>query len=197
MVNVTANTNPWIKTMKSYITKIPGFDVLGAKTLALLSAAWAPITATTYGSTIRRYFDFGAEHRFAPLMATPAHRARYVAWVRQLGTITASSLQPYMSAVNGFFKDHDLEAVALGDLVAAVRNGLAASHVAIDDTPVRVHMPASIVVQALRMDQALCLQLTDSTTRATLQTSPTRYQVQLLRACTTVLIMYSFFTHGG
>jgi hypothetical protein len=40
-----------------------------------------------------------------------------------------------MSAVDGFFKDHGLEAVALGDLVAKVKKGLAASHVAIEDTP--------------------------------------------------------------
>jgi hypothetical protein len=53
--------------------------------------------------------------------------ARYVAWLGQLGTIKASSLPPYMSAVNGFFKDHGLEAIALGDLVVKVRKGLAAS----------------------------------------------------------------------
>jgi hypothetical protein len=64
--------------------------------------------------------------------------AKYVTWLGQLGTIKGLSLQPYMSAVNSFFKDHGLEAVALRDLVAKVRKGLAASHVGIDDTPVRV-----------------------------------------------------------
>jgi hypothetical protein len=133
-------------------------------------------------SNLRKYYPpvlrllRGAETR----AITPAHMTRYVAWLGQLGTIKASSLQPYMSAVNGFFKDHGLEAIALGDLVAKVRKGLAASHVAIKDTPVRVHMPASIVVQALSMAQALRLQLTDSTTRATLQTSHARDQVRLL-----------------
>jgi uncharacterized protein (DUF1330 family) len=53
--------------------------------------------------------------------------AYYVVWLGQLGTITASSLQPYQSAVNGFFKHHGLEALVLGDLVAKVRKGLAAS----------------------------------------------------------------------
>jgi hypothetical protein len=32
----------------------------------------------------------------------------------------SSSLQPYLSTVNGFFKDHGLEAIALGDLVVKV-----------------------------------------------------------------------------
>jgi hypothetical protein len=43
--------------------------------------------------------------------------ARYVAWLGQLGTIRASSLQPYTYAVKSFFKDHGLGAVVLGDLV--------------------------------------------------------------------------------
>jgi site-specific recombinase XerD len=97
--------------MKPYITKVLSSDSLGATTLALLSAAWAPSTLATYGSTIRRYFDLCEEHRLAPLAATLAHMARYVAWLRQLGTIKASSLQPYMSAVNGFFMDYGLEAL--------------------------------------------------------------------------------------
>jgi hypothetical protein len=67
---------------------------------------------------------------------------------------------PPPNLVNGFFKDHGLEAVALGNLFAKVRKELAASQVAIDDTLVRVHLPASIVVKALRMAQALRLQLT-------------------------------------
>jgi hypothetical protein len=62
-----------------------------------------------------------------------------------------------MSAVNGFFKDHGLEAFALGDLVDKVRKRLAVYQVAIDDTPVRVHMLASIIVQALHQAQALRL----------------------------------------
>jgi hypothetical protein len=159
--------------MKPYMTIILGSDALGATTLALLSAAWEPSTSTTYGSTIRRYFEFYEEHQIAPLVATPAHMARYVAWLGQLGTIKASSLQPYLSAVNGFFKDHGLEAVALGDLVAKGRKGLAASQVAIDDTPVRVHLPASIAIKALRMAQALRLQLTEATSHERLQASPT------------------------
>eukprot|EP00873_Tetraselmis_striata_P042578 jgi/Tetstr1/462842/TSEL_007792.t1 len=45
-----------------------------------------------------------------------------------MGTIKASSLQPYLSAVNSFFKNHGREPMALGDLsaaaaAAAVRGG--------------------------------------------------------------------------
>jgi hypothetical protein len=179
------------------MARILGFDALGATTLALLSAAWAPSTTTTYGSTIRRYFDFCEEHRLAPLAAAPAHMARYVAWLGQLATIKASSLQPYLSVVNGFFKDHGLEAVVLGDVVAKVRKGLAASHIAIEEAPVRVHLPTSIVLKALRMAQALRIQLTEATSRETLQANPTRDQVRLLLACTNVVLLYLFFSRGG
>jgi hypothetical protein len=85
-VNVTTNPNPWIETIKTYIAKIIGSDVLVEKTLALRSAAWAPNITTTYGSTIRRYFNLCEEDRLAPLAPTPAHMARYVAWQGQLGT---------------------------------------------------------------------------------------------------------------
>jgi hypothetical protein len=173
--------------MKPYMTRILGSNTLGATTMALLAAAWAPCTAATYGNTISRYFDFCTEQQLAPLAATPAHMARYVAWLGQLGTIKASSLQPYLLAVNGFFKDHGLEAIAPGDLVAKMRKGLAGSQVAIDDTPVRVHLPASIIVKALRMAQAIRLQLAAATSREMLQANPTRYQVRLLRACTAVV----------
>jgi hypothetical protein len=183
--------------MKPYMTIILGSDALGATTMTLLAAAWAPTTAATYGSTIRSYFDFCAEQQLAPLAATPAHMARYVAWVGQLGTIKASSLQPYLSAIKSFFKDHGLEAIALGDLVAKVRKGMAASQVAIAETPVRVHPPASIIVKALRMAQALRLQLAAATCREVLQASPALDQVRLLRACTIVVLLYLFFTRGG
>jgi hypothetical protein len=103
IVIVTPDTNPWIETMKPYMTKILSSNVLGAKTLALLSAAWAPNTTATFGNTIRRYFHLCDEYMLVPLAATLAHMARYVAWLGQLGTIKASSLQPYMAAVNGLF----------------------------------------------------------------------------------------------
>jgi hypothetical protein len=123
--------------------------------------------------------------------------ARYVAWLGQLGTFKASSLQTYLLEVNGFFKDHGLEANAHGDHVAKVRKGLAASHVAIDNTPIRVHLPTSIVVKALYMAQTLRLQLTWATTRAALQGNPTLDQVRLLRACTIVLLLSLISSRGG
>eukprot|EP00873_Tetraselmis_striata_P010120 jgi/Tetstr1/430384/TSEL_020194.t1 len=58
-----------------------------------------------------------------------------------MGTIKASSLQPYLSAVNNFFKDHGREPMALGDLVSGVRKGLAASQVTLNPELMRAPLP--------------------------------------------------------
>jgi hypothetical protein len=79
IVTVIANTNPWIETMKPYMPKNLGSDVLGARNMAMSSTAWAPIIATTYGGAIRRYFYFSDEHMLGQVGATPAYMARYVA----------------------------------------------------------------------------------------------------------------------
>jgi hypothetical protein len=148
-------------------------------------------------STIRRYFDLCEEQRLAPLAATSAHMGtlRRVARATRHHQGLESSTLPIGSQRP--IKDHGLEVVGLGDLVAKVRKGLAASHVAIDDTLVRVNLLSSFVVKALRMPQALRLRLTEATTRAALQASLARYQVRLLRVCTTVVLLYLFFIRGG
>jgi hypothetical protein len=99
---------------------------------------------------------------------------------------------------NAFIKDHGLKAVAIGDLVAKVRKGLAALHVVIDDTPVRVYVQASVVIQALRMAQALQILLTEAATGVELHNIPTCKQSRLTRACTTTLvILHLFFSRSG
>eukprot|EP00873_Tetraselmis_striata_P028713 jgi/Tetstr1/448977/TSEL_036202.t1 len=44
--------------------------------------------------------------------------AQYVTYLGNLGTIKATSLQPYMSAINGFFQDHGMAAMAVGPLIS-------------------------------------------------------------------------------
>eukprot|EP00873_Tetraselmis_striata_P026062 jgi/Tetstr1/446326/TSEL_033869.t1 len=53
-----------------------------------------------------------------PLGATAATVARYIAWQGLRGNVTAASLQPYLSAINGFYRDHSAEPVAQGDLIS-------------------------------------------------------------------------------
>eukprot|EP00873_Tetraselmis_striata_P004168 jgi/Tetstr1/424432/TSEL_001453.t1 len=61
---------------------------------------------------------FSAEQGVPPLDDTAATVARYIAWQGLRGTVKAASLQPYLSAINGFYRDHGAEPVAQGDLIS-------------------------------------------------------------------------------
>jgi hypothetical protein len=49
---------------------------------------------------------------------------RYTALLAVLGTVVATSMQPYFSAVNKFFRDHHRQPTAVGELLADARRGL-------------------------------------------------------------------------
>eukprot|EP00873_Tetraselmis_striata_P014674 jgi/Tetstr1/434938/TSEL_023934.t1 len=123
-------------------------------------AAWAPAIAASYASyCMKQYFRFSEEERRPALAADPGTMARYVTCLGNLGTIKASSLHPYLSAVNNFFKDHGREPMALGDLVSRVRKGLAASQVTLNPELMRAPLPARVVLKALTLAKALRLEL--------------------------------------
>eukprot|EP00873_Tetraselmis_striata_P001327 jgi/Tetstr1/421591/TSEL_012535.t1 len=147
-------------------------------------AAWAPTTAAFYASCMKQYFRFCEEERRPALAADPETMVRYVTWLGNLGTIKASSLQPYLSAVNNFFKDHVREPMALGDLVSRVRKGLAASQVTLNPELMRAPLPARVVLKALTLAKALRLEL-----GPTWGTDPsTVVRVELFRASLAVVV---------
>jgi hypothetical protein len=134
--------------MRPYMQRLLGTDNLEAKTLELLTAAWAKSTSDTNTNAIKPYFHFCEEQGLPPLAATAATMARYIAWIGERGTIKATSMQPYLLALNGFFKDHGAKPVAQGDLVAKVRRGLAASQVPLHRSRRRLYLPARILVSS-------------------------------------------------
>eukprot|EP00873_Tetraselmis_striata_P045490 jgi/Tetstr1/465754/TSEL_010379.t1 len=176
--------------MRPYMTRVLGSDTLGAQTLELLSAAWAPATTASYASCMKQYFRFCEEERRPALAADPGTMVRYVTWLGNLGTIKASSLQPYFSAVNNFFKDHGQEPMALGDLVSRVRKVLAASHVTLHPELMRAPLPSRpVVLKAPTPAKALRLEL-----GLTWGTDPgTVVRVKLIRASLAVVVLCLFF----
>jgi site-specific recombinase XerD len=90
-----------------------GTDKLGVMAVALLSNSLAPSTYASYDSALKQFFIFCTEENIAPLQATPATMVRYTSWLALLGTVAASSLQPYFSAVNQFFRDHQRQPIAV------------------------------------------------------------------------------------
>jgi hypothetical protein len=164
-VEVAGCNNPWAASMRPYMQRLLGIDSLGAKTLDLLTAAWAKSTSDTYNHDIKPYFQFCEEQGLPPLAATAATMARYIAWIGERGTIKATSLKPYLSVVDGFFKNHGADPIAQGDLVAKVRRGLAASQVSLQPSHTRMCLPARILVSSLRMAKDLRKPLTNTRTR--------------------------------
>jgi hypothetical protein len=110
---------------------------------------------------------------------------RYTAWLAMLGTVAASSLQPYLSAVNKFFRDHHRQPIAVGELLADARRGLEMLQNRLVAADTRLPLPAPVALDIL---------LAANTLRATLTWSPaTRTMLERFRACLAVCVNYTFF----
>jgi hypothetical protein len=55
-IEVAGCNNPWAASMRPYMQRLLGTYSLGAKTLELLTAAWAKSTSDTYNIAIKPYF---------------------------------------------------------------------------------------------------------------------------------------------
>ncbi len=75
--------------------------------------------------------------------------ARYIAWLGEGGTVAATSMQPYLSAINKFLQDHARPPVALGPLVSGVRKGLEKYQRDANPTPKRLPLPAPVALSIL------------------------------------------------
>eukprot|EP00873_Tetraselmis_striata_P019838 jgi/Tetstr1/440102/TSEL_028460.t1 len=92
--------------------------------------------------------------------------ARYIAWQGLRGTVKEASMQPYLSAINGFYRDHGAEPVAQGDLIISkVRKGRAAPKVEPDPPGVRTDVPARLITRTLRLAETLREELGPTWTR--------------------------------
>lgn len=192
-LQIAGCTNPWADTMRPYMQRMLGSDALGAKTLELLTAAWAETTADTYASCIRKYFQFCDEQRIPPLSGNVATMARYVTWIGEQGTIKAKGLQPYLTAVNNFYSDHGMEPVALGQFLGKVQAGLKASQVELDPEPIRLALPARVVRKALDLAHTLRSELGPVWSKD----PGTRPRIELFRASLAVVTLFLFYCRGG
>ena len=110
---------------------------------------------------------------------------RYTAWLALLGTVATSSLQPYFSAMNKFFRDHQRQPIAVGELLANARRGLEMIQHRILPTASRLPLSAPVALDILKAADAL--RGTFTWTHAALP------QLQRFRACLAIYINYSFF----
>ena len=90
-----------------------------------------------------------------PLATTPLDIARYIAWLGLRGTVSATSLTPYLSAINTFLQDLALPPVALAPLVAGVRRWLMNCQADTAPVPEKMPLPAPIALAILELGKKL------------------------------------------
>jgi hypothetical protein len=110
---------------------------------------------------------------------------RYTAWLALLGTVAATSLQPYFSAVNKFFRDHQRQPFAVGELLADARRGLEMLQHRLLPTASRLPLPAPVALDILEAAATL----RDTFTR----TPDALPQLQRSRACLAICVNHIFF----
>jgi hypothetical protein len=162
-----------------------GPDKLGATAISLLSKSLAPATYANYDNAMRQYFALCREEKLLPLQATPATMVRYTASLGLLGTIAATSMQPYFSAVNTYFRDHQLQPIAVGDLLADARRGLEMLQYRVVPSDTRLPLPGPVAIDIM---------MAVNTLRDSFTWSPASLPlVERFRACLAVCVNYTFF----
>ena len=119
-----------------------GHDVVGQLAVELmLLQRHAKTTAETYHTGVTTFLTFCEDYGLEPFDATPHD---IVAWVGQQGTVHAANLQPYLSGINNYFRDHMQEPVALGRLVSQAKQSLATRQIDTKATLHRIFLPAEV-----------------------------------------------------
>ena len=111
---------------------------------ALMATSKAPRSYKTYRSAFNQFKKFSAEIGINPYAATEGDIIDYIAWLGRNGTVSARSLQPYLTAINCVYEDTGLgDGPAKGPTVSAVRNGLRAAQRETISTARRGALPAA------------------------------------------------------
>lgn len=178
------NFAPWADTMRPGYLSLLGDDELGQTAVDMLASQLAPASYATYGTGLRSFLEFCREGGLAePLEASAADIARYLAWLARRGTVAGGSLQPYLSSINTFFRDHLREPVALGPLISSMVRGYKQNQVALTEGPTRIYFPAAGALAILAWAETLL--------------PFGRARLPELRAAAAVLVNYIFFARGS
>eukprot|EP00873_Tetraselmis_striata_P024211 jgi/Tetstr1/444475/TSEL_032356.t1 len=112
----------------------------------MLSSSLTAHTLKSYAGRLSQFAEFCHESEIiSPLEATTATVVRYVAWIGERGHIGAKSLQPYLSAINTFFKLHNLDPIAKDSLhLTAAKRGLMLRQRRLEAAPLRVPLLADV-----------------------------------------------------
>jgi hypothetical protein len=115
----------------------------------MLSSSLAPTTYANYDIGMRQFAVFCHEEDIHPLQVTTQSVVRYTAWLGLQGTVAAASLQQCYSAINEFFRDHQKQPIAVGELVADARRGLELQHERLEASCPCLPLPAPLALSLL------------------------------------------------
>jgi len=153
---------PWLASMGAALTPLLGTDALGSLALALLASSKEQNTYDGYLSELNHFFDFCRLESITPLEVTNPQVVRYIAYMGSLNTIAASSMQPYLSAINRLLQDHQRQPVAMGPMVVDALAGLAGMHAPLVVPDRRAPLPAAVAKQIHDLALSLSKQPLDS-----------------------------------
>lgn len=134
-----------VDAVRPHYTHWLGQDELGSLAAELVLQRHAASTVSSYGTGVRRFLEYCAVSGLIPLQATTADILRYISWLALQGTVHADSIRGYLTGLNGYFRDHLVEPVALGRLVTDALHALAVRQQSISTAPKSVLIPASTV----------------------------------------------------
>jgi hypothetical protein len=181
---------PWSNELIKAYSPLIGEDKLGKFTLSLLASAKEKGTYSSYSSNFNRFVEFCSEEEppVHPLGASVGTICRYIAWQGLRGTVVADNLQPYLSAINRVYKDHGLEPVAQGDLVAEVIKGLQGVQVPLVEKEKRVALPAQAAYLCFVQAESLVAEMRASGAKL--------HTFSLFRNCLATVVSYQWFNRS-
>ena len=180
-------TAPWAASSSEALKNVFGEDDMGAQAMALFQSSLQPGTLKNYGANLNGFFEFCDLNTIAPLDVSPVDIARYIAWLGERGTVAATSMQPYLSAINKFLQDHARPPVALGPLVSGVRKGLEKCQRDSTPTEERLPLPAPVALSILEEAENML---------PLVHWDPRNPRLLLLRASIASIVSYVFFNRG-
>ncbi len=177
---------PWAAGLHAVLGDTLGRDALGRQTVRLLASSRQSSTYKTYQSAFTRWCLFLQEQNIDSLRKTSeATVCRYIAWLGSQGTVAATSLQPYLSAINRVYQDWGLPPIATGRLVSDTVAGLERAQHALSPPVPRCPFPPEHVVTFMQHAVSLCAVAVG-----------TCKQLRLLRALLASCVSYLFFNRA-
>jgi hypothetical protein len=134
---------------------------------------------------MRQFAAFCHEEDIHPLHATTQSVVRYTAWLGLQGTVAAASMQQFYSAINKFFRDHQQQPIAIGELLEDARRGLGLQQERLEAADSRLPLKAPLALSLLNAAAELRTHLE--------WTPPARHPIARFRALLALCMNDAFF----